>query len=93
MSSLFLLTGEDTYQLAGLIGEGGFAKVYRATNFGNNFDDLSDDEMDSPSCVIKVKACVFVFFVLFFGSKKPLVIDLSCVTKIRLYVFLCLLYS
>ncbi|PVD37415.1 hypothetical protein C0Q70_00005 [Pomacea canaliculata] len=51
----FINLGEDTYQLAGLIGEGGFAKVYRATNFGNNFDDLSDDEMDSPSCVIKVQ--------------------------------------
>nr|KAG5697854.1 hypothetical protein BaRGS_017111 [Batillaria attramentaria] len=48
---------DDTYQLMGLIGEGGYAKVYRASKFDTDFDDSMDDMAvdGSSSCVIKVQ--------------------------------------
>ncbi|KAK7484682.1 hypothetical protein BaRGS_00024090 [Batillaria attramentaria] len=53
----FINLGDDTYQLMGLIGEGGYAKVYRASKFDTDFDDSMDDMAvdGSSSCVIKVQ--------------------------------------
>ncbi|XP_076448579.1 mitotic checkpoint serine/threonine-protein kinase BUB1-like [Babylonia areolata] len=55
----FINLGMETYQLQGLIGEGGYAKVYHAECFTTSLDDSMDTMDIEPSnlnsCVIKVQ--------------------------------------